>query len=112
MRTALTNALFVLSIMGIITQIAICLVLLRLTREIKQGHRIILVQQTSDGLMPFDGGQVAVHFVGSIGKNGNLYHFNGEQDAITPLRFRELEGYEADLADVYIVPRHAPDLRA
>lgn len=71
--------------------------------QARQQLQIVVLQQPSTGTLP--GGAVAAHLVMAIGKHGNVHHFNGEAEATTPLRLKELKGFEGDLADVYIVPR-------
>ena len=75
--------------------------------QARQQLQIVVVQQPSGETLP--GGVVAAHIVVTIGRYGNVHHFNGEAEATTPLRLRELRGFEGDLADVYVVPR--PHLR-
>jgi len=94
-----------------ILNLALLLVNLYLLRrgytQARQQLQIVVVQQPGNEALP--GGVTAAHLVVAIGKNGTLTYFNGEQDAITLLRLRELQNYQGDLADLYIVPR--PHLR-
>lgn len=71
--------------------------------QARQQLQVVVLQQPSSGAPP--GGVAAAHLVVSIGRNGTINHFNGEQDATTLLRLRELQNYQGDLADLYIVPR-------